>query len=144
MRCPVCLALFDWQAQQENHTEGCPVCKTTLHPMMLVHDGYVQINWQEMRMLCTFANRWMAGFQNTKENQDTLKAFVNLLNRITKNQPPGVQPLVPNIDPVIVEMQEKLKQQRQKEVVELPKDAPINLAPNADGKIISPFFKKNI
>lgn len=51
IRCPVCLAEFNATALLATNAKDCPNCHTLLYPMLIKHDGYVKLNWQDLRVL---------------------------------------------------------------------------------------------
>ena len=103
LRCPVCLAEFNQAAMQAAGVKGCPNCHTTLQPVLIAHDGYIKINWQDLRVLAIYAQRWSITFDLTNGgNRDSLKALQNIINKLRAYEPKGGPPLVPPMDAVII------------------------------------------
>ena len=141
LRCPLCLAEFNHEAIRGGI---CPHCKESVKPLAMEHDGYIQVNWQDMRMLAIYANRWAAGFEDTHGNRMAKRALLNIFNKLQRFQPPNAQPLLPPVDPVIEEMFQRIQAERKKIKIEpLPETGEIKLTPDEKGNIVSPFYKTN-
>ncbi len=106
VRCAVCLKEFLLKKTKE-----CPNCKTEIHPLLIKEDGYIKINWQDMRVLSTYAVRWATCFDLTKKgNADAAKALSNILVNIKNFRPTGAEKLVDENDKIVernMENQEK-------------------------------------
>lgn len=133
-RCPVCLSEFNSQEMRQAGFKSCPVCKTTLQPLTISHDGYIRINWQDMRVLAIYARRWSMGFDLTKKgNRDAIQALENIIANLSKYKPNMSEPIVPAVDAFIVgNMQAEYNLD----------NVPLNLKPDHTGMIPSPFYKR--
>lgn len=140
LRCPVCLHEFNGKAMMKLGIKGCPVCKTVLQPLVMRQDGYIRVNWQDMRTLAIYAKRWSKIFDlRNKGDRDATAALKNIFIKLEKFRPVGAESLVPKRDPI----SDSLKR------VEVSKGGAINIGDNItqdtfkrdqDGNIPSPFF----
>ncbi len=137
-RCAVCLT--EYKASEHAHTDAvrlkrCPFCKTQIPPLKLSSDGYVKVNWQDLRVLCIYALRWSTNFNLAhKANQDALTALHNIIHAFEKYQPKGELTIVPEIDVVVIDAHRQIGEIVFEDGTELKKDK--------DGKYPSPFYKK--
>lgn len=132
MRCPVCLSEWNQSDLMSAGIKTCPHCKTIIQPLKIEHDGYIFINWQDLRVLAIYSKRWASMFDMTqKGNQDAVQALENILEGIRRYQPTGTPQLTPPLDTVILHGAPKLEEEN---ILEWKRDA--------TGKIISPFFKR--
>ncbi len=59
------------------------------------HDGYIKVNWQEMRVLVIYAKRWAMAFDlANRTNQDAVKALNNIVLHLEQYQPKGAETFV--------------------------------------------------
>ena len=141
-RCAVCLAEF--RAINYQKTNTCPLCHTIVPPLQMAHDGYVKLNWQDLRVLAIYAQRWSTHFDlNKKGNQDALRALNNIIQSLRHYQPEGAPPIVPSTDVVILEGSIRPKPPK-KASPEIGFDEKAEIKPDANGNIPSPFYKKKI
>lgn len=148
-RCPVCRA--EWNEKAIREAGGgrvCPnpECGTVIEPLNTDYDGYVRINWQDLRVLAIYARRWSMLFDMTrKPNQDAVKALFTIIEGLKKYQPKGAPPLVPNEDRIevvngIVQQQENTRPGAGGDVV---LDEGATWEKDEQGNIKSPFhFRK--
>lgn len=95
IRCPVCLVEFN-HYEIKRATE-CPNCHTQVGAYMKVNDGYIKINWQELRILVAYSIRWMATIDMTKRgNRDMAIALNNIILQLNKFKPPYGLPIAIN------------------------------------------------
>lgn len=128
VRCVVCEREYSLDAIRRAGIIGCPDCGTTLEPVYLAHDGYVRVNWQDLRMLAIFATRWSRRFDRSKRgNRDTLAALENIIEKLERYQPKNSRPLMGDNEPdnptITI-------------VIENRNSAPKKLK---DGSVLSPF-----
>lgn len=136
-RCPVCLHVFNAEAMMKLGKKGCPVCHTVLQPLETKYDGYIRINWQDIRTLAIYARRWSKIFDiKAAGDKDALAALQNIFNALSRFRPVGAQPLLPDKDIVA----DTLRRVEVKEGGGMMIKQPEKTEP--DGSIISPFFGK--
>jgi hypothetical protein len=113
---------------------GCPCCGTQLKPYLTAHDGYIRINWQELRILAAYSMRWMETFTEAmlqmRANADMVRTVEQIIRQLQIYQPKGCKPL--------------LNQPITTPVVELEINPDAKLEPDATGNIPSPFQRKNL
>jgi len=88
----------------------CPNCHTWVPPMKKSEDGYIKVNWQDIRVLAIYAQRWAATFPT--ENDDDKKAIVALnkiIAKIAQYRPPTGGDLDPalNAPPVMEAIEDR-------------------------------------
>ncbi len=141
-RCPVCLVEFSMPTPKEESSAGCPFCKTILRPMLTRHDGYVNINWQDLRTLAIYSKRWASLFDLAKKgDQDSRKALENIIDKLKKFRPVDAELLTPERDQIADSMR---RVEPDTGMIHIP-DNNVNLAdmkPDEKGNIVSPFFRK--
>lgn len=146
VRCPVCLKEFNQANLQHAGVKSCPFCKTSLQWLDIAHDGYIHINWQNLRVLAIYAQRWANMWDMSKPgNMHALQALENIFKHLAQYQPASSPPLLLQQDARIGNntMVGKITITRKKMALEESFD-PITserLKPDASGKILSPFFK---
>lgn len=81
-------ALCGYEITPEENTQelvSCPGCGDTIHmPYDRAHDVTVKINWQELRILVIWAERWAASVQ--KEHPDMLKVLYKISDSLEKQR----------------------------------------------------------
>lgn len=96
IRCPRC----GWQGNMENvmiaKIGRCPNCGTTNPPLKLKWDGLIKTNWEDIRILCIYAQRFGATFDETILGN---KTAIDILNRIVQDLARFQPPNAPNLDP---------------------------------------------
>jgi hypothetical protein len=151
LRCPVCLLEFNQAAMMAAGVKGCPGCTTALQPMKVSEDGYIKINWQELRTLAIYAQRWSITFDlKNGGNRDSLKALQNILAGLRKYEPIGGQPLVPPFDAVVIERNAEggisipgpEPQDGEPVKLQIVRNPDTSLKPDHTGFIPSPFYKR--
>lgn len=156
LRCPVCLATWNQEVLMKIGIKSCPHCKTVIEPLLISQDGYIKINWQDLRVLAIYAWRWTQMFDRTRKGDvDAIIVFENILKHLSQYQPKDGAPIIPIQkavpDPAIVAA--IMGQLRKVEMLPKPKHPEPkvemtfeikqeDLKPNAEGKIPSPFIKK--
>ena len=94
IRCVVCGAEFNDYELKKLHIKDCPNCHTQLNPMLISQDGYIKINWQELRVLVAYASRWITRFDTKiKGNEDMIKALGSTIAKLEKYRPKTGVPL---------------------------------------------------
>lgn len=137
VRCPVCLAEWNQREMMHHGVKGCPYCKTALAPLKVEQDGYVKLNWQDLRVLTIYSMRWTSVFDLTNQgNVQALKALQNIIESLKKYQPKGGAPLVLQEEVVIIN---KAVEPKATLIHETEK---MDLTPDHTGMIPSPFFRK--
>lgn len=86
VRCCVCLSEFALIELQKAKLKECPVCKTRIPLIKVKHDMDVRVNWQDIRMLAIYAQRWAAGFDQDGDKH-ALFALQNILTKLAKYKP---------------------------------------------------------
>lgn len=139
--CPVCRAKWnarEWLAHKGNHK--CPNCDTEIPSMNLEHEGYIQVNWYELIVLATYASRWTRVFDpESKTDVQGLRAFENILKKLSKYRPKDAPPLVPAQDTVTIIKGPPPPQQQQKVEWDWPET--MEVKQDEQGRIQSPFYK---
>lgn len=140
LRCPVCLAEFSFKAMANSGIKDCPMCHTILQPLEVKHDGYIRVNWQDMRTLATYASRWSRVFDTkNKGDVDAIIALQNIIEGLSRFRPLGAEPIIPLKDP----MRDGDKSIDVRKLAEINTgDNLSGLKPGKDGKIVSPFFRR--
>lgn len=78
----------------------CPVCGTECKPQVTIQDIQINVNWDSLRILSTYAFQWMIRVNKNpikgkeKLNQDATRALENILVALGKFQPKDSLPLV--------------------------------------------------
>jgi hypothetical protein len=135
LRCPVCLAEYNSVEMAHAGIKHCPACKTVIQPMRIEHDGYIKINWHNIRVLANYARRWTLTFDiASKGNRDAIQALLNIINALSVYRPKQAEPIVPQIDPVMEGYVQQVEYTEPEGVIELKADH--------TGNIPSPWFKK--
>lgn len=144
LRCPVCLFEFNLAAMMAAGVRGCPSCKTSLQPLKISEDGYIKVNWQDLRVLAIYAQRWSITFDLANGgNRDALKALQNIIANLKRFEPKGAQPLVPTFDAIMIERRgPELRMPSSGDNFEVVDFPPNVWKPDHTGMIPSPFFKK--
>ena len=85
-RCPVCLEDFDTIRKSKPYT--CEYCGTRIPPLETALDGYIRVNWQDMRVLVIYARRWASMFDLTRRgNQDAARMLGNITGQVKTFRP---------------------------------------------------------
>jgi hypothetical protein len=91
LRCAVC----DWRAPDESAVEGltaCPQCDSTGIPLGPDNDLTIAVNWQELRVLVMWAERWGSQY----ERQDAfMLPLVRAIARRIEGQHPELSARLP-------------------------------------------------
>ena len=99
MRCTLCSKEWNDVSAHAAGLHGCPYCKTMVQAQKISEDGYIKVNWQDLRMLSIFATRWSKLFDmRFQVNIDALAALQNIISKLEKYQPKGGGVLVPADD----------------------------------------------
>lgn len=141
-RCPVCLCEWNEAVLTKAGIKQCPNCKTIIAPMNISEDGYIRINWQDMRVLAVYAKRWSSMFDlSNKGNRDAIQALVHILYKIEGFRPKTAKPLTPIEDDIVIA---KIKNQKGVPLVQIAVDRSNKAQEEKDatGSILSPYFKK--
>lgn len=116
----VCQSEFELAVLKERNEQTCPTCKTRMRPMRIANDGYIKINWEEIRLMAIYAQRWTEKFDKTNQgNMDYIKALNNIVSKIQLYQPKTSMSLDPK--------------------EEVPKDASGKITK----AILSPYYNEN-
>lgn len=139
VRCPVCLAEYVSAHFKQPFIPQCPFCKTVIPPMPLRHDGWVKLNWQELRVLAIYAQRWSTTFDlRLRGNLEALRVLQNILHELRQYQPKDAPPIVPSMNVVYLEGHHHPHPPK----VELDFDPAATMEPDKDGNVPSPYKKK--
>jgi DNA-directed RNA polymerase subunit RPC12/RpoP len=92
-RCAVCLHEYD--PIEIKPGRPCPHCKSEIPMLLGCEDGYVHVNWQDLRVLADYASRFSDRF-NIDERADLDKAqqLENILHKLSHYQPRGSKPIL--------------------------------------------------
>lgn len=95
IRCPVCYVEFnEWAIKQEGH-KVCPNCKSTVTPLLKSQDGYVYVNWGQLRIMATYAKRWTTLIDIRKKgNWDMVQALDVFIKSLGFYKPNGALQLI--------------------------------------------------
>lgn len=147
-RCPVCSAEWIQSDMMKIGVKGCPHCGTTAQLLNKKHDGYIKINWQDLRVLAIYAERWSSMFDmSIKGNQDAVKALQKILENLRTYRPKDGAPLTIPLTPIVIV--HKHPPHEHHECQEPPRvhiafdETKRNLKPDGTGNIPSPFYRKN-
>lgn len=117
-RCPCCQAEWNSNALKASGLKGCPHCRTVLEPLKVIEDGYVHLNWQDLRVLVLYAKRWSKIFDtNNRTSLDAIQALNNIIAKVQVHRPETGALLIPEQD--IVTIEKAIKESSQGMVVEL-------------------------
>lgn len=148
MRCPVCGKEWLLSITMKLGVKGCPNCATSLQPLKIKDDGYVKVNWQDLRTIAIYAERWSSMFDmSVKGNQDAVRALQNILTHLRTYQPKEALPLTLPVTPIVVIQKEK-ETENHGNYPKTPKirieldDSKRELKPDSTGNIPSPFYQK--
>ena len=131
LRCQVCLQ--EAMAAEWPPNTPCKHCGTYLIPQRIAHDVYVKLNWQQLRQLCIYATRWGADLDmDRKGNHDALQALLNIVRNLEQFRPNGAPKLT-------ITTYEAPSQ-----AVPITRIPELKLTPDAQGNIISPFYRRGL
>lgn len=146
LRCCVCLSEFRLADTQKLTERKCPNCGTQIPPQMINEDGYVKLNWQDLRVLAMYSRRWATMFDLTKSgNRHAITALENIINKILPFQPKTAKPLLPPTEVIVIDKpQEQLPQKIDIQVMKpaLSWEEWKNKNKDQQGNVVSPFFRK--
>lgn len=72
-----------------------------MHPVAIAHDGYVKLNWEDVRTLCIYAQRWADQYDTSNlENLDHVRTLKNIVDSLKIYQPKNSEGLDPVKDPI--------------------------------------------
>lgn len=135
IRCPVCLSEWNLADVTAQGHKNCPQCHTPIMPMKISEDGYVKLNWQDVRVLAQYARRWTVFFdRKNKSDVDAIIALNHIVAKLQMCMPKDALPLFPQHEVI------EIKQGRPPDMLDETK--PIELTPDATGNIPSPFIRK--
>ncbi len=96
VRCAVCGSEFVEAEIRESGAKECPNCHTVVPFVFIQHDGYFKLNWQDLRLLAIYSQRWAMRFdQKNPVNVQYIKALENVIAQISLYQPKGAKDLNP-------------------------------------------------
>lgn len=125
----MCLAEFYNSDLIHKGLKACPNCGTVIPPQKISEDGFVKVNWQELRVLATYAKRWASTFSNLPTDQDMIKALDNTIMNLARYTPHGGLPII-QPDQFMQKPPEKTIPQVAQQEEKQP-----------DGRIKSPFYQ---
>jgi hypothetical protein len=88
VRCCVCLSEYALVELQKAKLKECPICKTKVPYMKIKQDILVKLNWQDIRMLAIYSQRWAAGFDQ-EGDKHAIYALSNILAKLAGYKPEG-------------------------------------------------------
>jgi len=99
IRCVLCGYEFNLQSIiATQKTKGCPNCGVHETALKIKDDQNIRMNWQEVRVLAIYAQRWASTFDISNPGN---KTAVGILNRIVSDleryRPLGLDGLDPSI-----------------------------------------------
>lgn len=89
IRCIICDSEFTFE--ETKIMGNCLKCGTKNSPAYIKHDVEVQINWQELRIICNWADNWArqcSQNDSTSEERLLVGAIVSRLQEQHSNQTP--------------------------------------------------------
>jgi len=90
----VCRSEFVATVVRQANEPTCPNCKTNISPMHIVNDGYIKLNWEEIRLVAIYAQRWANGFDTSNTfNLEYTRALRNVITQIQQYMPRGANTL---------------------------------------------------
>lgn len=141
-RCPVCLCEWNEAVMTKAGIKQCPNCKTVIAPMDIKDDGYIRINWQDMRVLAVYAKRWSAMFDlKVKGNRDAVQALIHILYKIEGFKPKNAKPLTPLEDDIVIA---RITGKSPLPLIEIAvkREKDEESKKDATGNLVSPYFRK--
>lgn len=111
VKCYICLNTCNFEEVIAAKIIGCPNCGTQVPPMKLNEFGYIHVNWQDIRVLAIYAQRWAETFpKDIKGNIDHVQALKNIVGNLQRFRPPTGDPLDAEIQaPPVAEAIEQRK-----------------------------------
>lgn len=98
VRCAVCLTGFVRAELKAVRAKNCPHCGAMVPFLKMSEDGLIKINWQDIRVLAIYAQRWAKTFKKDLQgNIDHIKALDNIVKHLEQYKPKGGHPLDPEI-----------------------------------------------
>jgi hypothetical protein len=88
IRCAVCKSEFVSAVLNATKEQSCPICRTTVPPLKINQDGFIKINWQSIRVLAIYAQRWAETFDTSNPaNREYIRALKNIINELEIYRP---------------------------------------------------------
>lgn len=114
VQCYICSSQWNAEIVLSARVVGCPKCGTQIPPMRLYEFGYVHVNWQDIRVLAIYAQRWVETFRTDREqdkgNREAVITLNKIIEKLYKFKPPTGGNLDPDINhPVVKEAIEERK-----------------------------------
>lgn len=98
IRCPQCGWQGNFAFAVEMKTQRCPNCGTVHPPLKLAEDGLIKTNWQDIRILCIYAQRFAATFdQGIPGNKIAIEILNRIIKEMARYQPPNGLNLDPSL-----------------------------------------------
>ena len=138
LRCPVCLHDFSSAELRVTNPDGilCPRCHNEVRMRLVTEDGYIRMNWEDLRLLCIYAERWASQFDLTnKGNQAMVIILGNIIRQLNKSKPAGSLFLTNPDDPVVIANSKKVANLGTIARFKPPRDKP--------NGIRSPYYQKD-
>lgn len=96
IRCAICGTEFISSELKEKNIRECPNCKTTIKPLRISEDGYIKLNWQDIRVLAIYAQRWANTFDTRIQgNKEAVIALDVIISKLENYKPKNGGPLDP-------------------------------------------------
>lgn len=97
IRCPQCGHQGEWQYVMQ--LNQCPSCSTRQFPLRIAEDGFIKTNWHDIRMLCIYAQRFCATFdESVLGNKTAIETINRIVKEMSRFQPPNAPDLNPALD----------------------------------------------
>lgn len=98
IRCPQC----GWQGNLaftiEMKMPQCPNCGTKHPPLKIAEDGLIKTNWQDIRTLCLYSQRFVATFdEKIQGNKVAIEILQRIIKEMARYQPPNGLNLDPQL-----------------------------------------------
>lgn len=129
-RCAVCQhSIEQWERRGKI---GCPKCGTMRELLLVAEDGFVRVNWQDLRLIIELAYKTvdrtsMHMIKEKREVRDEIIAFEQVVRNLTRFQPRGSRALYE-------------RKRRTQYLLEFNDRADMTV--QADGTVPSPYYIK--
>lgn len=90
LRCPVCYGEFTLSEVQGR--DRCKLCKSPVPMLIISQDGYIRVNWEDLRVLVTYSRRWSGHFDMANEyTRMMVFALDKIIDNLRSFRPEGAK-----------------------------------------------------